>query len=84
MDPAFKAILEDATLEEALWVLGRVNGFCCLSVRSNMEGNGWRPQHTRRPPRLIPGISWGSSWSPGQQAGILLLCPSSRAHRLLK
>ncbi|KYO37333.1 caspase recruitment domain-containing protein 14 isoform A [Alligator mississippiensis] len=38
MDPAFKAILEDATLEEALWVLGRVNGFCCLSVRSNMEG----------------------------------------------
>ncbi|XP_065272199.1 caspase recruitment domain-containing protein 14 [Emys orbicularis] len=37
-DPAFKAILEDATLEEALWVLKRVNGFCCLSVRMNMEG----------------------------------------------
>ncbi|KAM9119848.1 caspase recruitment domain-containing protein 14 [Pangshura tecta] len=37
-DPAFKAILEDATLEEALWVLRRVNGFCCLSVRMNMEG----------------------------------------------
>uniref|UniRef100_A0A7M4FJB2 Caspase recruitment domain family member 14 n=1 Tax=Crocodylus porosus TaxID=8502 RepID=A0A7M4FJB2_CROPO len=38
VEPAFKAVLEDATLEEALWVLGRVNGFCCLSVRSNMEG----------------------------------------------
>ncbi|XP_067403318.1 caspase recruitment domain-containing protein 14-like isoform X2 [Emydura macquarii macquarii] len=38
IDPAFKAILEDATLEEALWVLKRVNGFCCLSVRANMEG----------------------------------------------
>ncbi|XP_030389748.1 caspase recruitment domain-containing protein 14 isoform X3 [Gopherus evgoodei] len=37
-DPAFKAILEDATLEEALWVLKRVNGFCCLSVRMNVEG----------------------------------------------
>ncbi|XP_074870269.1 caspase recruitment domain-containing protein 14 [Carettochelys insculpta] len=36
-DPAFKAILEDATLEEALWVLKRVNGFCCLSVQMNME-----------------------------------------------
>ncbi|XP_053155996.1 caspase recruitment domain-containing protein 14 [Hemicordylus capensis] len=38
MEPGFKAILEDATLEEALWVLARVNGFCCLSVRPNMEG----------------------------------------------
>nr|XP_056717772.1 caspase recruitment domain-containing protein 14 [Euleptes europaea] len=38
MEPGFKAVLEDATLEEALWVLERVNGFCCLSVRPNMEG----------------------------------------------
>ncbi|XP_060109018.1 caspase recruitment domain-containing protein 14-like isoform X2 [Heteronotia binoei] len=38
MEPGFKAVLEDATLEEALWVLGRVNGFCCLSVKPNMEG----------------------------------------------
>ncbi|XP_034960050.2 caspase recruitment domain-containing protein 14 isoform X2 [Zootoca vivipara] len=38
MEPGFKAVLEDATLEEALWVLERVNGFCCLSVRLNMEG----------------------------------------------
>ncbi|XP_077184317.1 caspase recruitment domain-containing protein 14 [Paroedura picta] len=37
-EPGFKAVLEDATLEEALWVLERVNGFCCLSVRPNMEG----------------------------------------------
>ncbi|XP_048346294.1 caspase recruitment domain-containing protein 14 [Sphaerodactylus townsendi] len=38
MEPGFKAVLEDATLEEALWVLERVNGFCCLSVKPNMEG----------------------------------------------
>uniref|UniRef100_A0A8D0H6T3 Caspase recruitment domain family member 14 n=1 Tax=Sphenodon punctatus TaxID=8508 RepID=A0A8D0H6T3_SPHPU len=38
MEPGFKAFLEEATLEEALWVLERVNGFCCLSVRPNMEG----------------------------------------------
>ncbi|NXD16680.1 CAR14 protein, partial [Nothocercus nigrocapillus] len=38
LDPDFKAVLEDVTLEEALWVLRRVNGFCCLSVRPNMEG----------------------------------------------
>uniref|UniRef100_A0A8D0BF66 Caspase recruitment domain family member 14 n=1 Tax=Salvator merianae TaxID=96440 RepID=A0A8D0BF66_SALMN len=38
MEPGFKAVLEDATLEEALWVLEKVNGFCCLSVRLNMEG----------------------------------------------
>ncbi|XP_015277961.1 PREDICTED: caspase recruitment domain-containing protein 14 [Gekko japonicus] len=38
MEPGFKAVLEEATLEEALWVLERVNGFCCLSVRPNMEG----------------------------------------------
>ncbi|XP_010224908.1 PREDICTED: caspase recruitment domain-containing protein 14 [Tinamus guttatus] len=34
----FKAVLEYMTLEEALWVLKRVNSFCCLSVRPNMEG----------------------------------------------
>ncbi|NWX98585.1 CAR14 protein, partial [Nothoprocta ornata] len=38
LDSGFKAVLEDVTLEEALWVLRRVNGFCCLSVRPNMEG----------------------------------------------
>ncbi|XP_061471780.1 caspase recruitment domain-containing protein 14 isoform X2 [Rhineura floridana] len=38
MEPGFKAVLEDATLEEALWILGKVNGFCCLSVQLNMEG----------------------------------------------
>ncbi|KAH0629373.1 hypothetical protein JD844_011407 [Phrynosoma platyrhinos] len=38
IEPGFKAVLEEATLEEALWVLERVNGFCCLSVRPNMEG----------------------------------------------
>nr|XP_060620302.1 caspase recruitment domain-containing protein 14 isoform X3 [Anolis sagrei ordinatus] len=38
IEPGFKALLEEATLEEALCVLERVNGFCCLSVRPNMEG----------------------------------------------
>ncbi|KAJ7315883.1 hypothetical protein JRQ81_002045 [Phrynocephalus forsythii] len=38
MEPGFKAVLEDATMEEALWVLQRVDGFCCLSVKPNMEG----------------------------------------------
>ncbi|XP_030064465.1 caspase recruitment domain-containing protein 14 isoform X2 [Microcaecilia unicolor] len=37
MDPAYKAILEDATLEEALWILKRVKGFCCLSIRFNTD-----------------------------------------------
>ncbi|XP_068932197.1 caspase recruitment domain-containing protein 14 isoform X2 [Petaurus breviceps papuanus] len=34
----FKAILEDTTLEQATGLLKRVNGFCCLSVKVNMEG----------------------------------------------
>ncbi|XP_044531105.1 caspase recruitment domain-containing protein 14 [Gracilinanus agilis] len=34
----FKAILEDTTLEQAIELLKRVNGFCCLSVKVNMEG----------------------------------------------
>nr|XP_020856442.1 caspase recruitment domain-containing protein 14 isoform X2 [Phascolarctos cinereus] len=34
----FKAILEDTTLEQAIGLLKRVNGFCCLSVKVNMEG----------------------------------------------
>nr|XP_033817534.1 caspase recruitment domain-containing protein 14 [Geotrypetes seraphini]XP_033817535.1 caspase recruitment domain-containing protein 14 [Geotrypetes seraphini]XP_033817536.1 caspase recruitment domain-containing protein 14 [Geotrypetes seraphini]XP_033817537.1 caspase recruitment domain-containing protein 14 [Geotrypetes seraphini]XP_033817538.1 caspase recruitment domain-containing protein 14 [Geotrypetes seraphini] len=37
MDPAYKAILEDATLEEALWILKRVKGFCCLSIRFSTD-----------------------------------------------
>ncbi|XP_036611554.1 caspase recruitment domain-containing protein 14 [Trichosurus vulpecula] len=34
----FKALLEDTTLEQAVGLLKRVNGFCCLSVKVNMEG----------------------------------------------
>ncbi|XP_004709305.1 caspase recruitment domain-containing protein 14 [Echinops telfairi] len=33
-----KAVLEDTTLEQAVGLLGRVDGFCCLSVKVNMEG----------------------------------------------
>nr|KAF6415188.1 caspase recruitment domain family member 14 [Molossus molossus] len=37
-EPSFKAVLEDTTLEQAIGLLRRVNGFCCLSVKVNMEG----------------------------------------------
>ncbi|XP_044103208.1 caspase recruitment domain-containing protein 14 isoform X2 [Neovison vison] len=37
-EPSFKATLEDTTLEQAVRLLQRVNGFCCLSVKVNMEG----------------------------------------------
>ncbi|KAM6164700.1 caspase recruitment domain-containing protein 14 [Rhynchocyon petersi] len=37
-EPLFKAVLEDTTLEQATGLLGRVDGFCCLSVKVNMEG----------------------------------------------
>ncbi|KAM5216847.1 caspase recruitment domain-containing protein 14 isoform 2-T4 [Hipposideros larvatus] len=43
-EPFFKATLEGMTLEQAVGHLGRVNGFCCLSVKVNMEG-------TQPPPR---------------------------------
>ncbi|XP_039715277.1 caspase recruitment domain-containing protein 14 isoform X4 [Pteropus medius] len=36
--PSFKAVLEGATLEQAVGLLRRVNGFCCLSVKVNVEG----------------------------------------------
>ncbi|XP_053423835.1 caspase recruitment domain-containing protein 14 isoform X4 [Nycticebus coucang] len=37
-EPLFKAVLEDTTLEQAMGILQRVNGFCCLSVKLNVEG----------------------------------------------
>ncbi|KAI5764368.1 CARD14 [Gulo gulo luscus] len=37
-EPLFKATLEDTTLEQAVGLLQRVNGFCCLSVKVNKEG----------------------------------------------
>ncbi|XP_027626630.1 caspase recruitment domain-containing protein 14 [Tupaia chinensis] len=37
-EPLFKAVLEDTSLERAVGLLQRVNGFCCLSVKVNMEG----------------------------------------------
>ncbi|XP_075850126.1 caspase recruitment domain-containing protein 14 [Microcebus murinus] len=37
-EPLFKAVLEDTTLEQAVGILSRVDGFCCLSVKVNMEG----------------------------------------------
>uniref|UniRef100_A0A6I8N593 Caspase recruitment domain family member 14 n=1 Tax=Ornithorhynchus anatinus TaxID=9258 RepID=A0A6I8N593_ORNAN len=38
VDPMSKAVLEDTTLEQAVGLLKRVNGFCFLSVKVNMEG----------------------------------------------
>uniref|UniRef100_H0WWF6 Caspase recruitment domain-containing protein 14 n=1 Tax=Otolemur garnettii TaxID=30611 RepID=H0WWF6_OTOGA len=37
-EPLFKAVLEDTTLEQAMGILQRVNGFCCLSVKLNVAG----------------------------------------------
>ncbi|XP_070339860.1 caspase recruitment domain-containing protein 14 isoform X1 [Equus asinus] len=37
-EPSFKAVLEGMTLEQAVGLLRRVNGFCCLSVKVNTEG----------------------------------------------
>lgn len=37
MNPAYKVDLERMTFEDAHCTLNRVNGFCCLSVRSNMD-----------------------------------------------
>ncbi|XP_078510191.1 caspase recruitment domain-containing protein 14 [Lissotriton helveticus] len=37
MDPSNKFLLEDVTLEEAEWILRRVKGFCCLSIRYNND-----------------------------------------------
>ncbi|KAB0366947.1 hypothetical protein FD755_020271 [Muntiacus reevesi] len=37
-EPSSKAVLEGMTLERAVGLLRRVNGFCCLSVKVNMEG----------------------------------------------
>jgi hypothetical protein len=39
----FKATLENTTLEQAISLLGRVNGFCCLSVKVNTDGTGPNP-----------------------------------------
>ncbi|XP_045691996.1 caspase recruitment domain-containing protein 14 isoform X3 [Phyllostomus hastatus] len=37
-EPSFKAVLEGTTLEQAVGLLRRVDGFCCLSVKVNTEG----------------------------------------------
>ncbi|XP_006886392.1 PREDICTED: caspase recruitment domain-containing protein 14 [Elephantulus edwardii] len=37
-EPLLKAVLEDTTLEQAVGLLERVDGFCRLSVKVNMEG----------------------------------------------
>ncbi|KAM8946116.1 caspase recruitment domain-containing protein 14 [Pelodytes ibericus] len=37
MNPSYKVELEGMTSEDAHCTLNRVNGFCCLSVRSNMD-----------------------------------------------
>ncbi|XP_012933691.1 caspase recruitment domain-containing protein 14 isoform X3 [Heterocephalus glaber] len=40
--PSFKATLENTTLEQAVRLLCRVTGFCCLSVKVNTEGTGYK------------------------------------------
>lgn len=53
-EPLSKAVLEGMTLERAVGLLRRVNGFCCLSVKVNMEGTHSLP----RPPGLpMPALA---------------------------
>ncbi|KPP65920.1 caspase recruitment domain-containing protein 14-like, partial [Scleropages formosus] len=35
---SLRMVLEDSTMEEALWALGQVRGFCSVSVRPNQDG----------------------------------------------
>ncbi|XP_069511292.1 caspase recruitment domain-containing protein 14 [Ambystoma mexicanum] len=37
MDPAHKFLMEDVTLEEAMWILRMMKGFCCISIRYNID-----------------------------------------------
>ncbi|XP_063312355.1 caspase recruitment domain-containing protein 14 [Pelobates fuscus] len=37
MNPSHRVDLEGMTSEDAHWTLNRVNGFCCLSIRCNMD-----------------------------------------------
>ncbi|ELK38299.1 Caspase recruitment domain-containing protein 14 [Myotis davidii] len=39
-EPFFKAVLQGVTLEQAVGLLRRVDGFCCLSVKVNTEWEG--------------------------------------------
>lgn len=39
-EPALRATLENATLEQAVGLLRKVNGSCYLSVKINTEGKG--------------------------------------------
>lgn len=40
---ALKMVLEDSTLEEAMWALGQVTGICHLSLRPRQDGTS--PHH---------------------------------------
>lgn len=51
-EPSSKAVLEGMTLERAVGLLRRVNGFCCLSVKVNMEGTH-SPIHSTLPQRPL-------------------------------
>lgn len=54
MEHSFKAALEGTTLEQAIGLLRRVDGFCCLSVKSNMEGTCPAPPTVRSPLGTCP------------------------------
>lgn len=61
--PSFKAALEGVTLEQAVGLLRRVNGFCCLSVKVNVEGT--HPHPSKGTSRVLPSHLVPSLWAPG-------------------
>lgn len=71
-EPFFKAALQGVTLELAVGLLRRVDGFCCLSVKVNTEGT-----HSPRPhpyPQELPSEDPPSH--PGLTLSLANACPS--------
>lgn len=62
-EPSLKAVLEDMTLEQAVGLLRRVNGFCCLSVKVNMEGT---PPHPAPTSQDLPAACPVTPWPPAE------------------
>ncbi|XP_053786620.1 caspase recruitment domain-containing protein 14 isoform X7 [Desmodus rotundus] len=65
-EPSFKAVLEGTTLEQAIGLLRRVNGFCCLSVKVIRSWyRTWRPKWLRQGTPSTSGSTW--PWRGGQR-----------------
>lgn len=67
-EPLSKAVLEGMTLERAVGLLRRVNGFCCLSVKVTRSwSRTWRPKWPHQGIPSTSGPTW--PWRGGQRGG---------------